>query len=134
MKAILLVAGYATRMFPLTENQPKALLPLRGKAVLDYIMEQIYRLPGIDHIYAVSNNRFHPHFSEWAEGWRGGSPFSRAPGSPTGPSETCVTPGSAGFIPLTVLDDGTASNDNRRGAIGDIQFVLNKRASMMIFS
>jgi glucose-1-phosphate thymidylyltransferase len=108
MKAILLVAGYATRMFPLTENQPKALLPLRGKPVLDYIMEQIYRLPDIDHIYAVSNTRFYPHFSQWAEGWRAGGKTAAAP------------------ISITVLDDGTTSNENRRGAIGDIYFALTQ--------
>ena len=104
MKAILLVAGYATRMFPLTENQPKALLPLKGKAVLDYIMEQIYRLPGIDHIYVVSNTRFFGHFSDWAQGWRG---HERG-------------------IEITVLDDGTTTNDTRRGAIGDIQFAIDE--------
>lgn len=119
MKAILLVAGYATRMFPLTENQPKALLPLRGKPVLDYIMEQIYHLPGVDHIYVVSNTKFFPHFSEWAETWRTGEKIAAI-------SATPASAVSIALIPLTVLDDGTTSNATRRGAIGDILFALNE--------
>jgi glucose-1-phosphate thymidylyltransferase len=118
MKAILLVAGYATRMFPLTENQPKALLPLRGKPVLDYIMEQIYRLPSVDHIYVVS---FFPHFSEWAEGWRGGDkPANARAAAATPPNGAAFLP----VIPIKVLNDGTTANETRRGAIGDIQFTL----------
>lgn len=103
MKAIILLAGYATRMYPLTENQPKALLPLRGKAVIDYIVEQINRIPEIDTIYAVTNSKFYPHFVDWAK---------------TAPTKT----------PIEVLDDGTSSNETRRGAIGDIYFTINEKA------
>jgi glucose-1-phosphate thymidylyltransferase len=112
MKAIILVAGYATRMFPLTEKQPKALLPLKGKPVIDYIVEQIHRLPDVGHIYVVSNSKFFPHFSRWAENREGGSPPS---------------PEANRFIPVTVLDDGTTSNETRRGAIGDILFTLTEK-------
>ncbi|MCL2372826.1 MAG: nucleotidyltransferase family protein [Defluviitaleaceae bacterium] len=103
MKAIILLAGYATRMYPLTENQPKALLPIKGKPVIDYIIEQINRIPAIDTIYAVTNSRFYPHFSAWAK---------------TAPTA----------IPIEVLDDGTTSNDNRLGAIGDIYFTIQQKA------
>ena len=102
MKAIILVAGYATRMYPLTENQPKALLPLKGKAVIDYIVEQINNVPAIDGIYVVTNSKFFPHFSEWAK---------------TAPTT----------IPVEVLDDGTTSNETRRGAIGDIFFTITEK-------
>ena len=102
MKAIILVAGYATRMYPLTENQPKALLPLRGKPVIDYILDQINRLPAIDKIYVVSNTKFYGHFVDWSKN------------APT-------------TLPIEVLDDGTTSNDNRRGAIGDIYFTLTEK-------
>jgi len=102
MKAIILVAGYATRMYPLTENQPKALLPLKGKAVIDYIIEQINKLPEVDTIYIVSNSKFFPHFSEWAK---------------TAPTT----------IPVEVLDDGTTTNANRRGAVGDIYFTITEK-------
>jgi glucose-1-phosphate thymidylyltransferase len=101
MKAVILAAGYATRMYPLTLNQPKALLPLRGKPVIDYIIEQLNRLPAIDHIYLVSNHKFYPHFNDWRS---------------NAPTE----------IPVTVMDDGTTSEDNRRGAIGDISFVIDQ--------
>jgi len=102
MKAIILVAGYATRMYPLTENQPKALLPLKGKAVIDYIVEQINKLPDVDAIYIVSNSKFFPHFSAWAK---------------TAPTT----------IPVEVLDDGTTTNANRRGAVGDIYFTITEK-------
>jgi glucose-1-phosphate thymidylyltransferase len=101
MKAIILLAGYATRMYPLTQNQPKALLPLKGKPVIDYIIDQINKLP-VDTIYAVTNSKFYPHFVAWAK---------------TAPTT----------IPIEVLDDGTTSNENRRGAIGDILFTIEEK-------
>jgi glucose-1-phosphate thymidylyltransferase len=101
MKAIILAAGYATRMYPLTLNQPKALLPLRGKPVIDYIVDQLNGLPCLDHIYVVTNHKFYPHFSHWQ-----GKVHSRAP--------------------ISVLNDGTTDVDNRRGAIGDIRFVISE--------
>ena len=102
MKAILLLAGYATRMYPLTENMPKALLPLKGKCVIDYMIEEINTIPEIDTIYAVTNSRFYQHFADWAK---------------TAPTT----------IPIEVLDDGTTTNDNRRGAIGDIVFTISEK-------
>ena len=102
MKVIILLAGYATRMYPLTENQPKALLPLRGKPVIDYIIDQINRLPDVDTIYAVTNSKFFPHFTKWAL---------------TAPTD----------IPIEVLDDGTTTNENRRGAVGDIHFTITEK-------
>jgi len=102
MKAIILLAGYATRMYPLTENQPKALLPIKGKAVIDYIIDQINRIAAIDKIYAVTNSKFYPHFCEWAK----------------------IAPTS---VPIEVLDDGTSTNATRRGAVGDIQFTIEQK-------
>lgn len=102
MKALILAAGYATRMYPLTENTPKPLLPLRGKAVIDYIIEQLNNLP-VDEIFVVSNSKFFPHFSEWAK---------------TVPTN----------LPIEVLNDGTTSNENRRGAVGDVFFAITEKA------
>ena len=102
MKVILLLAGYATRMYPLTENQPKALLPIKGKAVIDYIIDEINTLPNIEAIYAVTNSKFYPNFCEWAK---------------TAPTT----------IPIEVLDDGTTDNETRRGAIGDIYFTITEK-------
>ena len=103
MKAIILLAGYATRMYPLTKDQPKALLPLKGKPVIDYIVEQINRIPAIDTIYAVTNSKFYTHFVEWAK---------------TAPTT----------VPIEVLDDGTTDNSNRLGAVGDIYFTIQEKS------
>ena len=103
MKAIILAAGYATRMYPLTENQPKALLPLKGKIMLDYIVEQINKIPCINKIYVVTNTKFYKNFLDWSK----------------------VAPTS---LPIEVLDDGTSSNETRLGAIGDIQFTIEQKS------
>lgn len=111
MKAIILAAGYATRMYPLTENTPKPLLPFRGSTVIDHIIAQVNALPGgagknrpplVDEIFVVTNSKFYTHFREWAK---------------TAPSAAKIH----------VLDDGTTSNENRRGAVGDVQFAIDEK-------
>ena len=67
MKAIILVAGYATRLYPLTLNTPKALLPINGKAIVDYIIDQIEKIDDIDEIYVVTNHKFSNNFNVWAK-------------------------------------------------------------------
>ena len=67
MKAILLVAGYATRLYPLTENYPKALLSVGGMPLLDHILHQINKLEEVDEIHVVSNDKFYAHFLDWAQ-------------------------------------------------------------------
>lgn len=101
MKCILICAGYATRLFPLTENFPKALLEIEnGKPLLDYILDEINTIDVIDNIYLVTNDRYYNHFNEWA--------LSKN-----------------NTKPIKVLNDHTKSNDDRLGAIGDIKFVLD---------
>ena len=102
MKAIILAAGYATRLYPLTRNKAKALLPIGGKPMIDYIVEQMDTVAELDEIYVVTNSRFAAQFREWAAQAR-----SR--------------------LPISILDDGTTSDENRRGAIGDISFVINEK-------
>jgi glucose-1-phosphate thymidylyltransferase len=102
MKAIILVAGYATRLYPLTLNTPKPLLPVNGKAIIDYIVDEIVTVPAIDSIIVVSNHKFAGNFEKWAADRNYG-------------------------IPITVLDDGTSTVDDRRGAIGDIYFAIKDR-------
>ena len=92
MKALILAAGYATRLQPLTESIPKQLLPVGGRPMVDWILDKI-RETGVDEIHLVTNHRFAADFQRWA------------------PDD------------VTVHDDGTTSNDDRLGAIGDIQFV-----------
>ena len=92
MKALILAAGYATRLRPLTDNFPKGLLPVGGRPIVDWIVDNI-RAAGVDDVQLVTNARFAPLFDEW----------SKANG-------------------VTIADDGTDSNENRLGAIGDIRF------------
>ncbi len=103
MIAILLVAGYATRLYPLTVNTPKPLLPVAGRAMLDYIVDEIDTLPDITRIVLISNHRFAAHFEGWAQ------------------ARLQVNPNT----PIVVLDDGTVDNETRLGAIGDIQFAID---------
>ena len=93
MKALILAAGYATRLRPLTDTIAKPLLPVGGRPMVDWIVDRI-RETSADEIHLVTNARFAAHFERWAEG-----------------------------KDVHVHNDGTASNDDRLGAIGDIGFV-----------
>lgn len=105
MIAVLLCAGYATRLHPLTQNFPKPLLPVADKPVIDYLVDQIDGLPEIDSLHVVTNDKYHAHFSRWAQERN--------------------QPGSAP-IKIIVHNDGTSCNANRLGAVADLQFVLKK--------
>lgn len=100
MKCLFLVAGYATRLFPLTENQPKALLEIGGKAILDYVLAQVNDIDEIDEIIVISNNKFFPHFSDWAASKNNSKP-------------------------IIVLNDNTMDDATKLGAIGDIDFAID---------
>jgi glucose-1-phosphate thymidylyltransferase len=104
MTALILAAGYATRLYPLTQHTPKALLPIGNKPMLDYLVSQIATLDGMRDVHIVSNHRFIGQFEDWANGARG-----RYPG-----------------LRFFLWDDGTTSNDDRLGAVGDIQFVIER--------
>ena len=93
MKALILAAGYATRLRPLTDTIPKQLLPVGGRPMVDWILDRIAETSA-DEVHLVTNARFAPDFERWAEGKE-----------------------------VRVHDDGTASNEDRLGAIGDIAFV-----------
>ncbi len=99
MKCIFLCAGYATRLFPLTENFPKALLKVGGRAILDYTLEKVNKIDEIDEIYLVTNAKYTPHFETWAKE-------------------------KNNVKPIKVFNDGTTNNDDRLGAIGDIEFTI----------
>jgi glucose-1-phosphate thymidylyltransferase len=96
MKALILAAGYATRLRPLTDSFPKMLLPLAERPMLDYLLDRIREVGEIDDIHLVTNAQFAPIFREWA------------------PQD------------VTVHDDGTTSNEDRLGAIGDIAFTIER--------
>lgn len=105
MRAVLLCAGFATRMYPLTEDVAKPLLAVAGRPVLDYLMDQLVSLPSLEAIHLVTNARFYPQFVEWRQDWQ--------------------TRLSA-RLPIHIYDDGATDNSNRRGAVGDLAFVLRR--------
>lgn len=101
MKAILLGAGYATRLYPLTKNKAKPLLEVAGKTITDHIVEKIVQVPEVDEIIIVTNDKFAHQFEEWVN--------------------------QANYdMKFTVVNDGTLTNETRLGAIGDIQFVIDQ--------
>ena len=99
MKCLILAAGYATRLYPLTENFPKPLLKVRDKTILDWLIDDIDSLGLVDEYVVISNHKFCKHFEVWADGKR---------------------------QKITVVDDGTETNETRLGAVKDIQFAIEK--------
>lgn len=103
MKALILAAGYATRLYPLTKDRPKALLPLAGKAIINFIVDEIVTLPDVNEIIVVSNHRFVEHFNRWQE--EAARQYDKT---------------------ITIIDDFTTSDADKLGAIGDINFVIDR--------
>ncbi|HSD46850.1 MAG TPA: nucleotidyltransferase family protein [Pyrinomonadaceae bacterium] len=103
MKLIILAAGYATRLYPLTLNQPKPLLPVAGKPMLEHVLDNIATIEDITHAYVVTNNKFATHFESWARAYRPDLHF--------------------GF---TIVNDGSTDDSNKLGAIGDLHLVMTK--------
>ncbi len=101
MKAIILAAGYATRLYPLTLDKPKALLPIAGKPIIDYITDQIETIEEIDSLVVISNDKFYPHFTRWSRDRQ-----TR--------------------LELTVVNDNTTDDSNKLGAIGDIAYAVDE--------
>lgn len=95
MKAVLLAAGYGTRLRPLTDDRPKHLLPVGGRPMLDWILDWVRELPDVDDVHLVTNHRFAPDFERW--------------GTPKG---------------VVVHDDRTTSNEDRLGAVRDLGLVV----------
>ncbi|MBO5851415.1 MAG: nucleotidyltransferase family protein [Clostridia bacterium] len=97
MKCLILAAGYATRLYPLTENFPKPLLKVKNKPILDWLIEDIDSLGLVNEFIVISNHKFFNIFNDWAK---------------QKPQK------------ITVLNDGTTSNETRLGAVKDIQFAI----------
>jgi glucose-1-phosphate thymidylyltransferase len=99
MKVIILAAGYATRLYPLTKHKPKALLPIGNKPLINHLIDKMDRLEDLNEIILVTNDRFYQQFLDWSKTIRASAP-------------------------VTVINDGTTDNDNRLGAVGDLQFAV----------
>lgn len=102
MKAIILAADYATRLYPLTNSQSKPLLEVGDKSILDHIIEKMDQVEALDEVFIVMNEKFSTQFTDWSEqvNYR---------------------------VKLTVVNCGTLSKETGLGAIGDIQFVIDKK-------
>lgn len=99
MKCVILAAGYATRLYPLTENFPKPLLDVKGKTIIDWLIGDLDSLGIVSEFVIVSNHKFLEHFNKWQESLNYNAK-------------------------ITVIDDGTTDNENRLGAVKDIAFAI----------
>jgi len=102
MKILILAAGYAIRLHPLTLDMPKSLLPVGGRTILDRILDKLASLDGVDSIYIITNEKFFQKFKDWVKGSN-----------------------HAGKI--SIINDGTTTNDTRHGAIKDMEIAISGR-------
>lgn len=120
MKCLILAAGYATRLYPLTENFPKPLLEVAGKPILDWLIDDMNQTGMIDEYIVVTNHKFAPIFEEWSKG------FGQKSKAPSTSDLRPSTSDRRWHTPITIVDDGTTTNENRLGAVKDIQFAIDK--------
>jgi glucose-1-phosphate thymidylyltransferase len=104
MKVLILAAGYATRLYPLTLTRPKPLLDVAGKPMIEHVLDNIAPIPGIDRVYVVTNAKFAGQFQEWADRYRA----------------------TKAQINFTIINDGSTDDSNKLGAIGDLNLVLER--------
>jgi glucose-1-phosphate thymidylyltransferase len=103
VKVLILAAGYGTRLKQLGENTPKALLPINNKPLINFILKTFEKLPGLNEVFVVTNDKFAGHFETWAKEQKG-LPYK-----------------------ITVVNDGTKTPETRLGSIGDIDYVLKQK-------
>ena len=99
MKALILAAGYATRLYPLTREYPKPLLKIKGRPIIEHIIRKLEGIKGLDKIIVVTNSKFFVNFKEWRKGFKCSSK-------------------------IVIVDDLTKDLNDRRGAIGDMSFAI----------
>jgi glucose-1-phosphate thymidylyltransferase len=104
VKLIVLAAGYATRLYPLTLDQPKPLLPVAGKPMMEHVLDNLMSIDEIDEIYIVTNAKFVTHFGAWADEYKTGNKVR----------------------PITIINDGSTDDSNKLGAIGDLNLVIEQ--------
>jgi glucose-1-phosphate thymidylyltransferase len=101
MKVLILAAGYGTRLYPLTKDRPKPLLPIEpNKPLINYLVERVTGAKELSEIYVITNDKFFEKFQQWAASFT-----------------TCA-------VPITIINDGTKTPEDRLGSIGDIDFTL----------
>lgn len=102
MKALILAAGYATRLYPLTKEYPKPLLLVGERPIINYIIDKLKRIKELDEIIVITNSKFFPCFKKWGKALK----INKR---------------------LSLVDDLTKAHDDRRGAIGDMSFAIKKK-------
>src|SRR5947209_14897683 len=104
MNVLILAAGYATRLYPLTRNKAKPLLEVAGKPMIEWVVDNLAPVPEVETIYVVTNSKFAEDFQRWADDYRGRNPKLR----------------------FKIVNDGSTDDANKLGAIGDIKLVLTR--------
>jgi glucose-1-phosphate thymidylyltransferase len=107
MNVLILAAGYATRLYPLTEKRAKPLLDVAGKPMMEWVIDNLAPIDGIEKVYVVTNNKFAADFQEWADRYHAAHPK----------------------LTFEIINDGSTSDSDKLGAIGDINLVIS-RASL----
>jgi len=100
MKVLILAAGYGTRLYPIIKDTPKALLPIAGKPILEYILEKVRDFKDLKQVYIVTNHKFFSILTDWVK------EYQSFP------------------VTISVINDGTRSPEDRLGSVGDIDFIL----------
>lgn len=101
MNVLILAAGYATRLYPLTLTQPKPLLPVAGKPMIEHVLDNVAPIGGINRVYVVTNAKFAGHFESWSADY-----------------------GQRAHLNFKIVNDGSTDDSNKLGAIGDMHYVL----------
>ena len=105
MNALILAAGYATRLYPLTLNKAKPLLVVGGKPIIEWVVDNLAGVPDLETIYVVTNDKFAGDFQAWSERYQARHPEFK----------------------FKIINDGSKSDDDKLGAIGDINFVVTRQ-------
>jgi glucose-1-phosphate thymidylyltransferase len=105
MKALILAAGYATRLYPITKCMPKPLLPVVGKPMVEYILDKISFIDDVDEVFIVTNEKFYPHFKIWHDRVKAAGVYDK---------------------PITIINDKTTADGTKIGAVGDINYVIKE--------
>lgn len=106
MKILILAAGYGTRLAAIAKDTPKPLLPINGKPMIDFIIDELSQITGISEYVVVTNNRFFSQFKKWQE------------------THPALTP------KIRIVNDGTNSNEDRLGSVGDMRFVWEREKEL----
>jgi len=109
MNALILAAGYATRLYPLTLDKAKPLLEVAGKPIIEWLADNLANIPQLETIYVVTNDKFASDFQAWADSYKD----RQQPN-----------------LQIKIINDGSRSDDDKLGAIGDINLVLTREDNL----